>query len=391
MLNHRIIPALATLLAAAAILVPRHVQAQAGAPAEQKELVAVMELDAVGASKIQAGALTDRLREELLATKRYRIVERAQMDKLLAEQALQQTGCTSQECAVQVGKVLGVRKMISGKASKIEDDLWLISCTLLDVETAETVKAVSLQHEGTFRSVLADGAAKLVAKLTEGVAAPKPVSKTGEALLEVTNVPPDAEVFLNGASKGRGSQRFEKLLPGQYEIVVKRKGYRVWRESPTLEAGGSEQLEYSAERYKFAVFPFRRNGTWPGNEPISHTINWVAPRVRTAMSLAGAEIAHGSHAQLGNASIENEKDTWTFFGNADEEVLKKRGRSLEVDYALAVLIDNGAAGRGSWKITIVNVDTGMATTERGSWNWGTAAPDIGRGMTEFFSKFMSNL
>src|SRR5689334_19930479 len=66
-----------------------------------KELVAVLDMDALGASKNQVSAVSERVREEMLTTGRYRLVDRAQMDKVLDEQALQQTGCTSQECAVQ--------------------------------------------------------------------------------------------------------------------------------------------------------------------------------------------------------------------------------------------------------------------------------------------------
>jgi hypothetical protein len=389
MLSRRILLVTAGLFVATAALFPLRLAISQG---EQKELVAVIDLDAAGATKIQAAALSDRLREELLATGRFRIVERGQMDKLLAEQALQQTGCTSQECAVQVGKVLGVRKMISGKASKIEDDLWLISCTLTDVETAETVKAVSLQHEGSFRSVLADGAAQLVAKLTEGVAAGRPVSKTGEAMLEVLNVPPDAEVFLNGASKGRGPQRFEKLVPGEYEIAVKRKGYRPWRRSAPLAAGAAGKVEFVSERFKVAMFPLRRTGTWQ-TQPES-TYDWVSRAAKSALTGAGLAVAHGSHPNLGDKTLQNdadaEKNTWKFLGGADEEFLRGKGKALGDDLAVALAVDAGTAGRGTWLATIVDVATGKAESERGFWPWSPqAGPELSKGVEAFLAKYMA--
>jgi type IV secretory pathway VirB10-like protein len=93
------------------------------------------------------------------------------MDSVLKEQALQQTGCTSQECAVQVGKMLGVRKLITGRITKVDENLWLLSAQLVDVETAETQKAESVEHEGTFRQMLTAGAATLAVKMSEGAGA----------------------------------------------------------------------------------------------------------------------------------------------------------------------------------------------------------------------------
>jgi hypothetical protein len=43
------------------------------------------------------------------------------MEKILAESSFQQTGCTSSECAVQIGKILNVKHMIVGSLSKLMD------------------------------------------------------------------------------------------------------------------------------------------------------------------------------------------------------------------------------------------------------------------------------
>jgi TolB-like protein len=131
-----------------------------------KELVAVMDLEAVGASKVEASAITDRLREELLKSGRFTLVDRTQMSAVLDEQALQQSGCTTQECAVQVGKVLGVHKLISGKVTKISDTAWLVNATIVDVETSETLRAESIRHRGDYFSMLDEAIVQLAAKIS---------------------------------------------------------------------------------------------------------------------------------------------------------------------------------------------------------------------------------
>jgi TolB-like protein len=145
-------------------MVPPAAQAKA---APKQEVIAVLDLEAVDASKAQAAAMTDRLREELLRSGRFQLVNRDQMDAILDEQAFQQTGCTSSECAVQVGKILGVRKMVSGRVVKIDDRHWLLSGTVTDVETAQTVTSESVRFEGDYFALLGEGIAGLAAKLAQ--------------------------------------------------------------------------------------------------------------------------------------------------------------------------------------------------------------------------------
>jgi hypothetical protein len=163
-----------------------------GQQASKKELIAVLDLDIQGATKEQGAALTDKLREELLKTGRFTLVDRSQLNAVLDEQALQQTGCTSQECAVQVGRVLGIRKIVTGKLTKVGENLWQVSTLMLDVETAETLRAESVLHEGSFVGLLTGGSAELAAKLS-GVAAPSDLSATaagpGEVNLSWQTVP----------------------------------------------------------------------------------------------------------------------------------------------------------------------------------------------------------
>jgi hypothetical protein len=152
----------ALLLSCAAWLLAAGVPAQA----QNKELIAVLDLRPVGASDVEASAVTDRLREELLRTGRFTLVDRSQMDAVLGEQALQQAGCTEQECAVQVGQLLGVRKIVAGKLTRISPELWQLSAIMVDVETAETVRAESIQHRGDFFGLLTAQVPPLAVKLT---------------------------------------------------------------------------------------------------------------------------------------------------------------------------------------------------------------------------------
>ena len=81
---------------------------------QDKKTLAVLDLEAIGISKTEARALTERLRSELVGTQRFTILERGKMDKIINEMGFQLSGYTSSECIVEAGQILGVQLMAGG-------------------------------------------------------------------------------------------------------------------------------------------------------------------------------------------------------------------------------------------------------------------------------------
>ena len=89
---------------------------------ETKITAAVMDLEAKeGISAGVVSSITDYLRTQLVNTGKFDFVTRENMEQILKEQQFQLSGCTSQECIVQVGQLLGVRKMFTGSIGKVGD------------------------------------------------------------------------------------------------------------------------------------------------------------------------------------------------------------------------------------------------------------------------------
>lgn len=119
-----------------------------------KEYVAVMDLEVTyGVEAALARPLSDRLRQELHQTDAFRVVERNAMETILEEQSLQLSGCTSDECAIEVGRLLGVSKMVAGSFAKI-GDTFTINLRMIDVETGAYDEAVSADCACTIDDVL---------------------------------------------------------------------------------------------------------------------------------------------------------------------------------------------------------------------------------------------
>ena len=80
----------------------------------QSTTIAVLEFEGKGVSQSETSTLTNRLRDEMIKTGEYIVLERGEMDEVLKKQGFQQTGCVTSECAVVVGNMLGVQQMIGG-------------------------------------------------------------------------------------------------------------------------------------------------------------------------------------------------------------------------------------------------------------------------------------
>ena len=116
-----------------------HLNAQV---AEGKQTVALLEFEGRGISQLEAKTLTDRLMSEMVNTDAVIMVERNQMDEILNEQGFQQSGCTSSECAAEVGALLGVQNMVSGAFGKLGNS-YTIDAKMFSVETGATIRTVS--------------------------------------------------------------------------------------------------------------------------------------------------------------------------------------------------------------------------------------------------------
>lgn len=106
----------------------------------EKPTIAVMDLSPSNVPAGDAVIVSGFIRAAVVRSGKFVVVEKNNMDKVLAEQAFQQTGCTSQECAVRLGKILNVKRMIVGSFGKLLGR-YILSVRIVSVESGEVVQA----------------------------------------------------------------------------------------------------------------------------------------------------------------------------------------------------------------------------------------------------------
>ena len=89
------------------------------------------------------------------------------MEKILDEQKFQRSGCTDEECAVEVGKILGVERMVIGSVGLV-GETYTLNTRIVDVATARTLSAANYLYTGKRDNLLITGIPNVVNNLLYG-------------------------------------------------------------------------------------------------------------------------------------------------------------------------------------------------------------------------------
>ncbi len=135
----------------------------------EKMRIAVMDFQGKGVSKATSDNVAELIRGEMINSGKFLVVERAQMDKILKEQGLQQSGCTDVSCAVEVGKVLSARKILVGTVMKLGGTL-VITGRIVDVESSlgEFSEKQEADSEKDLVKAISEFTENLIERIEEG-------------------------------------------------------------------------------------------------------------------------------------------------------------------------------------------------------------------------------
>jgi TolB-like protein len=200
----------------------------------QKTNIAVIDLNSHGGlTQSEISSLSDRLRSLLVRTNAFDVVDRGQMEEILKEQGFQMSGCTSAECAIEAGQILGVEEMITGSIGKI-GRLYTIDIVLIDVETARIIKSITRDYQGEIEGLVA-----LMQSITNELSGlqkspPPPAQKTR---ITVNSNPNNSEVYIDNRLIGKTPINQHDISPGEHQLKIQKSGYAPHEEKINIEAG----------------------------------------------------------------------------------------------------------------------------------------------------------
>jgi hypothetical protein len=186
--------------------------------------IAVLELAPVGVSNSESITLTDRLRNELVQTGAFTILEREKMTEILKEQGFQLSGCTTSECAVEAGQLLNVQQICTGSIGKI-GDLYTIAVRLIDVETGEILKTVSEDCRGSVEYLLTTSVHNVALKLAGKITTESAIM-AGRGDIFIKSTPDAAEIFIDDLNTGKKTPATITNLPaGKHQLKLLKDEY----------------------------------------------------------------------------------------------------------------------------------------------------------------------
>lgn len=136
------LPAFFGILLIMAANLGEEVAAQKVKKAAQAPALVVLDFDLAGKDKGHHGELLADLVTAGIGSA-FPVLERKQLQKILAEQELHLKGFISPEQVVRVGKLTGAKLLVAGRATVVEKN-WLVTVRVISVATAR-FRGVSLQ------------------------------------------------------------------------------------------------------------------------------------------------------------------------------------------------------------------------------------------------------
>ena len=130
-----------------------------------KTRLAVLDLNTSEPFKVVALILSEALREEIFRMGTFSLVNRENMDQVLNEMGLQQTGLVEERQAVRAGKGLAAAQIVLGQFGSLGGTS-VLQVKRVDVETQGTLAVGSLRCPKGREEELLAGLADLARKLT---------------------------------------------------------------------------------------------------------------------------------------------------------------------------------------------------------------------------------
>jgi TolB-like protein len=125
----------------------------------QKRTIAVVEFSDLKGNVTNFGRfLSEELITRLYQTKKFKVIERQQLNRIIAEQKLSLTGIVDPASAQKLGRVLGVDSIVFGSISDLVKTL-RVNARLISAETGEVFAAASIEinKDEAVASLMNDG------------------------------------------------------------------------------------------------------------------------------------------------------------------------------------------------------------------------------------------
>ena len=170
-----------------------------------------------------AKGLAEILITELSQVQEIQVVERQQLNAIIEEMQLAQTGLLSENASIEVGKLLGAKFLVLGSFMAVPGNTIRVDARIVEVETGKTLLGEKAQ--GKDKEIL-----KLINKLSQAILSRLEVRITQSRLNQVENTSPEAILalskgleFEDAGNRKMALQWYKAALSKDKNLLVARK------------------------------------------------------------------------------------------------------------------------------------------------------------------------
>jgi TolB-like protein len=306
-----------------------------------KPTIAILDFEGQGVGPSEVQTLTERMRTEIGNTNAVRLIERKAVEKIMMEQGLQQSGCTSDECAAEVGQLLGVQFMISGSIGKMGKS-FTIDTKMFSVETGETIRSKSATHDGDISGLLTE--MEILAWEIVGLDAPQKL-KLKRAGTEATRTVAVLDFEGRGITAQEAqtlTDRFTTSLSSTKKVVMVERGTMSdVLEEQGFETGGCASDECAAEVGAMLGVEYMISGAI-GKLGDTYTIDAKMFSVATGAAESMKSITYSG--KVDGLIVEIEILAWDILGLDPPKELKRKQRQGIPNYNEVAIKSKSKAG-----------------------------------------------
>ena len=209
--------------------------------------VAIMPFNYLDNRKSDGGIIiSERLTTRVVKLKKFSVIERQLLEKVIAELHLESTGVIDVETTKQLGKVLGVEAIITGTLMDVRGNMVEINARLIKTDTAEVLTTSAVEVEKIWQDAFVPG---------QPPSPPQAPYRPAERY-EPAYTPPPAP-----AHAYRPAVRFDGFVDiffgkstGKMSLVFKNNTYQIDEIDLSLDFNGNGILERNVY-YKKIAFP----------------------------------------------------------------------------------------------------------------------------------------
>lgn len=126
--------------------------------------MAIIDFESNGISLYESKNIVSKIESEIIKLSCISLVERSALDEVLKEQGLQQSGCLTTQCAVEIGQLLGTNKLLMGSVGRI-GRLYTINVKIISVESGLVLNAYEINSDSGIEKLYESKTVELAYKI----------------------------------------------------------------------------------------------------------------------------------------------------------------------------------------------------------------------------------